>query len=69
MADGHVRYQDAGLRVIADSARGDQSADSHQIDNVRYKLVSRRGNGGADRINLKGPEGELLHSTYSTCDP
>ncbi|MEJ1096917.1 MULTISPECIES: LPS assembly protein LptD [unclassified Pseudoxanthomonas] len=69
VADGHVRYQDAGLRVIADSARGDQSADSHQIDNVRYQLVSRRGNGGADRINLKGPEGELLHSTYSTCDP
>ncbi|WP_368562777.1 LPS assembly protein LptD [Pseudoxanthomonas sp. UTMC 1351] len=69
VADGHVRYQDAGLRVIADSARGDQNADSHQIDNVRYQLVSRRGNGGADRINLKGPEGELLHSTYSTCDP
>jgi LPS-assembly protein len=69
VADGHVRYQDSGLRVIADSARGDQSADSHQIDNVRYQLVSRRGNGGADRINLKGPEGELLHSTYSTCDP
>jgi LPS-assembly protein len=69
VADGHVRYQDAGLRVIADSARGDQTADSHQIDNVRYQLVSRRGNGGADRINLKGPEGELLHSTYSTCDP
>jgi LPS-assembly protein len=69
VAEGHVRYQDAGLRVIADSAKGDQNADSHQIDNVRYQLISRRGNGGADRINLKGPEGELLHSTYSTCDP
>jgi LPS-assembly protein len=69
VAEGHVRYQDAGLRVIADSAKGDQSADSHQIDNVRYQLVSRRGNGGADRINLNGAEGELLHSTYSTCDP
>jgi LPS-assembly protein len=69
VAEGHVRYQDSGLRVVADSAKGDQSADSHQIDNVRYQLVSRRGNGGADRINLNGAEGELLHSTYSTCDP
>lgn len=69
VADGHIRYQDAGIRLIADSARGDQGADAHQIDNVRYQLVSRRGNGGADRIDMKGPEGSLLHSTYSTCDP
>ena len=69
VADGHIRYQDAGIRLMADSARGDQGADTHQIDNVRYQLVSRRGNGGADRIDMKGPEGSLLHSTYSTCDP
>ncbi len=69
VADGHIRYQDAGIRLIADSARGNQGEDSHQIDNVRYQLVSRRGNGGADRIDMKGPAGRLLHSTYSTCDP
>ncbi|MEL1265598.1 LPS assembly protein LptD [Pseudoxanthomonas putridarboris] len=69
VAEGHIRYQDAGIRLVADSARGDQNADSHQIDNVRYQLVSRRGNGGADRIDMRGPQGQLLHSTYSTCDP
>ncbi|CAN7448857.1 LPS assembly protein LptD [Pseudoxanthomonas sp. LjRoot143] len=69
VADGHIRYQDTGIRLIADTARGNQEADTHQIDNVRYQLVSRRGNGGADRIDMKGPEGSLLHSTYSTCDP
>ncbi|MGN6223394.1 LPS assembly protein LptD [Pseudoxanthomonas sp.] len=68
-AEGHVRYQDAGIRLVAESARGDQNADRHQIDNLQYQLVSRRGNGGADRIDMKGPEGSLLHSTYSTCDP
>lgn len=68
-ADGHVRYQDAGIRILAESARGDQSADRHQIDNVQYQLVSRRGNGGADRIDMSGPQGKLYHSTYSTCDP
>ena len=69
VADGHIRYQDTGIRLIADTARGDQGSDTHQIDNVRYQLVDRRGNGGADRIDMKGPEGSLLHSTYSTCDP
>ena len=62
-AEGHVRYQDAGIRLVAESARGDQNADRHQIDNLQYQLVSRRGNGGADRIDMKGPEGSLLHST------
>jgi len=69
VADGHIRYQDTGIRLVADTARGNQETDTHQIDNVRYQLVSRRGNGGADRIDMKGPEGSLLHSTYSTCDP
>ncbi|MBA3929484.1 LPS-assembly protein [Pseudoxanthomonas japonensis] len=69
VADGHIRYQDTGIRLLADTARGNQATDTHQIDNVRYQLVSRRGNGGADRIDMKGPEGSLLHSTYSTCDP
>lgn len=68
-ADGNVRYQDAGIRIVAESARGDQNADRHQIDNVQYQLVDRRGNGGADRIDMSGPEGKLYHSTYSTCDP
>lgn len=69
VADGHIRYQDTGIRLVADTARGNQETDTHQIDNVRYQLVSRRGNGGADRIDMKGPQGSLLHSTYSTCDP
>ncbi|KRG71236.1 LPS assembly protein LptD [Pseudoxanthomonas dokdonensis] len=69
VADGNVRYQDSGIRLIAESARGNQDQDNHQIDNVRYQLVSRRGNGGADRIEMNGPEGNMYHSTYSTCDP
>ncbi len=69
VADGNVRYQDSGMRVVAEKAFGDQRADTHQIQNVRYQLVSRRGNGGADRIVMQGPEGALIGSTYSTCDP
>ena len=69
VADGHVRYQDSGIRLVAERARGNQEEDTHQIDNIQYQLVSRRGNGGADRIEMKGSTGVMRYSTYSTCDP
>lgn len=68
-ASGNVRYQDSGMRVIAEKAHGSTDKDSHQIDNLRYQLVSRRGNGGADSIVLQGPNGQLNGATYSTCAP
>ena len=68
VAEGSVRYQDAGMRLVADRAVGDQEADSHRLDDVRYQLVSRRGNGRADAITLQGTTGTLLGSTYSSCD-
>ncbi|PZP59880.1 LPS assembly protein LptD [Pseudoxanthomonas winnipegensis] len=68
-ADGNVRYQDAGIRVIAKRASGNQNDDSHHIEDVQYQLISRRGNGVADTINMVGPQGELIGSTYTTCDP
>ncbi|MCI4567843.1 LPS assembly protein LptD [Lysobacter sp. CFH 32150] len=69
VAEGNIRYQDSSMRLVAERAEGDQAADEHQIENLRYQLVSRRGNGGAERINLHGTEGSLHGSTYSTCPP
>ena len=69
VADGNVRYQDGGMRIIAKRAHGDQSKDTHEIEDLRYQLVSRRGNGGADSIDMSGALGSLHGSTYSTCDP
>ena len=69
VADGNVRYQDGGMRIIAKRAHGDQSKDTHEIEDLRYQLVSRRGNGGADSIDMSGAMGSLHGSTYSTCDP
>ncbi|MET1161203.1 MAG: LPS-assembly protein LptD [Pseudoxanthomonas sp.] len=69
VADGNVRYQDSTMRIIAARAHGDQSTDTHQIEDVQYQLVSRRGNGGADSIDMTGAKGRLHGSTYSTCDP
>ncbi len=69
VAVGSVRYQDAGMRLVADKAEGNQESDTHDISNVRYQLVSRRGNGGASHIEMHGAEGALYGATYSTCPP
>ncbi len=69
LANGNVRYQDQGMRVIADRVEGDTLAESYKMDQVRYQLTARRGNGGADEIRMEGTQGALLGSTYSTCPP
>ena len=63
VAEGSIRYQDAGMRLVAERAEGNQATDQHEITNLRYQLVSRRGNGGADSITLNGAEGSLHGST------
>ncbi|WP_202844479.1 LPS-assembly protein LptD [Luteimonas saliphila] len=68
-ATGNVRYQDSGMRVVAERLEGDQNNDSHRIDNVRYQLIERRGNGGAERIEMQDARGRMFGSTYSTCPP
>lgn len=68
-ADGSVRYQDAGMRIVAKSAEGNQDTDTHTINDLQYQLMRRRGNGGAEQINLKDDSGSLVGATYSTCDP
>ena len=68
-AEGSVRYQDSGMRILAERAHGDQAADRHTIEDLRYQLISRRGNGGAEKIEMEGEHGLLLGSTYSTCPP
>src|SRR3546814_746913 len=57
------------MRMVAESAHGDQTRDTHQINDVRYQLIERRGNGGADSIRMEGTQGALMGSTYSTCPP
>lgn len=69
LAQGSVRYQDDTMRIVAERASGNQDADRHRIEDLRYQLIARRGNGGAERIDLDGAQGALISSTYSTCAP
>ncbi|WP_413975214.1 LPS-assembly protein LptD [Stenotrophomonas acidaminiphila] len=69
IADGNVRYSDSSIRLTARRAEGNQETDSHKISDIEYQLVSRRGNGSADSIDLQGSVGQMHRSTYTTCDP
>jgi LPS-assembly protein len=69
VAEGDIRYQDNTMRMTAERAEGNQAADEHRIEDLKYQLVSRRGNGESDVIELHGAQGVLRGSTYSTCDP
>ncbi|GHH47395.1 MULTISPECIES: LPS-assembly protein LptD [Gammaproteobacteria] len=69
VADGHVRYQDSSIRMVADRAEGNQDSDTHKISNIRYQLVDRRGNGVARSVDIQGAVGQMHRSTYTTCDP
>ncbi|WP_282270803.1 LPS-assembly protein LptD [Stenotrophomonas sp. PS02298] len=69
IAEGNVRYSDSSIRMVAERAEGNQETDSHKISDIRYQLVSRRGNGSADSVDLQGATGQMHHSSYTTCDP
>ncbi len=69
IADGNVRYQDGSIRMVAKRAEGNQESDTHKISDIKYQLVSRRGNGDAESVDLQGAVGQMHRSTYTTCDP
>ena len=68
-AEGSIRYQDSGMRIVAERLQGNQDQDTHSIEDVSYQLIDRRGSGGAERAELAGEQGSLIGSTYSTCPP
>ena len=69
-AEGHVRYQDRGMLMSADSAKGNADLDQCTLDNVRYQLLSSRGNGVADTAIMEDKShAHLTQSTFTTCDP
>jgi LPS-assembly protein len=69
IAEGNIRYQDTAMRLTAQLAEGNQATDEHKIEDLKYQLVSRRGNGESSEIDLHGQQAVLYDSTYSTCDP
>jgi len=68
-ANGNIRYQDRGMLLSADNAKGNADLDQCTMEGVRYQLLSSRGNGVAETAVMDDKShANLTQSTYTTCD-
>ena len=68
-AAGNVRYQDRGMLMSADQAKGTTTPSTGTLDNVQYQILSSRGNGTADQARVLDADHAALDVvSYSTCD-
>lgn len=68
-AEGNVQYQDRGLLLGAERARGELANDRNVLDDVDYQLLDSRGNGSAATAVTQGNTSDLTRVVYTTCDP
>ncbi len=69
-ARGHVTYQDSNELLSASHIRGTTTPSYAIADDVRYQMLSSRGNGVADQAEMIDPDhSRFSQATYSTCDP
>lgn len=68
-AEGNVQYQDRNILVGAERAEGHLPEDQASLHQLRYQLLSARGNGEAESANTQGDLSQLLGVSYTTCDP
>jgi LPS-assembly protein len=67
--EGHATYQDRGMLMSTDLAKGNVDLNQCTLDGVRYQLLSSRGNGIAQVAVIDDVgHARLTNATYSTCD-
>ena len=67
-AAGNVRYQDRDMLLSATTAKGTTEPSKASLDNVRYQLLSSRGNGrAAAAVMSDADHAKLDTASFSTC--
>ena len=67
-AQGNVRYQDRDMLLSANEAKGSTDPNQATVSQVRYQLLSSRGNGRAASAVLADKDhAKLDQATFSTC--
>ncbi|HEY3519885.1 MAG TPA: LPS assembly protein LptD [Rhodanobacteraceae bacterium] len=70
LAQGNVRYQDRTELMSADSMRGTTAPERGVADNVRYQMLTSRGNGTAKQVKVLDEDHAVYsQGSFSTCDP
>ena len=67
-ADGNVRYQDRDLLLSANDAHGSTTPNQATLNQVRYQLLSSRGNGRAGvAVMTDKDHAQLTDTSFTTC--
>lgn len=70
LAEGNVRYQDRSQLFAASRMQGTTNPEHGVADNVRYQMLSSRGNGSAKQVTVVDEQHALYtQGSFSTCDP
>ncbi len=69
VTSGPVKFQDESMRLTASQVRGDQKANTLDLENVTYQFNEQLGNGQAASVHMQDKTGTLESATYSTCPP
>jgi LPS-assembly protein len=64
---GQVKFQNELLRMIADSAEGNEETGSIILSGLKYQFHESNGNGTAERASMQGGSGQLKNADFSTC--
>jgi LPS-assembly protein len=67
-AEGNVRYQDRDMLLSAHDGHGTTESNQATLNDVRYQLLSSRGNGrAAVAVMQDSDHSQLTNTTFSTC--
>ncbi|HVJ62961.1 MAG TPA: LPS assembly protein LptD, partial [Tahibacter sp.] len=70
LAEGNVRYQDAGLLMSASKGQGTTTPNTATMTDVRYQMLNSRGNGTAAEAKLIDADHATMQKVeFTTCDP
>ncbi|HET9836218.1 MAG TPA: putative LPS assembly protein LptD, partial [Rhodanobacteraceae bacterium] len=70
LAEGNVRYQDRSQLFAASRMQGTTTPEHGVADDVRFQMLSSRGNGDAKQVTVEDPDHAIYtQGSFSTCDP
>lgn len=65
--EGVVKFQNATLRMTAESAQGNTKTDTIELSQLNYQFNENNGNGSAEKVKLVGKDSVLTQANFTTC--
>lgn len=65
--EGAVKFQNATLRMTAESAQGNIKTETVEMTQLNYQFNENNANGTADKIKVVGKDSVLTQANFTTC--